>query len=318
MSGDKPTLLLVDDEERILRSLAMLFRATHQVLSTVDAHQALDWVARQRVHVIVSDQRMPLMRGADLLRQVKERSPNTMRLLLTGYSELDAIVASVNEGEVFRFINKPWDAAELRQTVGQATEIALNLFSAHPTVAAPVTLLTETGQFVAPSQREGLLVIDEDADVIRTVQEIVGPAQPVYWAQTLDQALQHLEQHEIGVIVSELLVGGEPVTRLLKLLKAEHPQVVTIVMTPFQDTQVLVGLINQGQVFRFLPKPVRRGPLGMNLASALRQHRSLKASPVLRLTQQVQKAPEPVVEEAGVAGRVLGFLSRLRSRGGLA
>ena len=93
MEDPKPTLLLVDDEERILRSLAMLFRSSYNVLTTVDANQALEIVARERVHVIVSDQKMPVMRGADLLRLVKERSPNTMRILLTGYSELESVVA---------------------------------------------------------------------------------------------------------------------------------------------------------------------------------------------------------------------------------
>ena len=90
---DKPTLLLIDDEERILRSLAMLFRGSYQVHATVDPHEAIALVERERVHVVVSDQRMPVMRGADLLREVRSRSPNSMRILLTGYSELDAVVS---------------------------------------------------------------------------------------------------------------------------------------------------------------------------------------------------------------------------------
>ena len=139
MNASKPSLLLVDDEERILRSLAMLFRGQYLLHTTTDARQALEIVARQQIHVVVSDQKMPVMRGADLLREVKERSPNTMRILLTGYSELDAIIASVNEGEIFRYVNKPWDAAELRTTVDQAAQIAYALYSAAPSEPAPVT-----------------------------------------------------------------------------------------------------------------------------------------------------------------------------------
>lgn len=310
--SSKPKLLLIDDEERILRSLAMLFRGSYEILATTDPQTALEAVSKDAVHVIVSDQKMPLMRGAELLRQVRERSPNTMRILLTGYSELDAIVASVNEGEIFRFVNKPWDAQELRSTVQQAADIAANLFSAAPTVQEPVTLLTETGQFVAPLSAECILVIDDDAEIVRAVQEIVGPAQPVLWAQSLDQALEMLEQNHVGVLVSELVVRRESVTGLLKTLKAEYPEVVSIVLTPFQDTSVLIGLINQGQVYRFLPKPLRRGPLGMNLASALRHHRMLKHSPRLRAVHAVEKIREP--DEQGVATRVMGFLSRLRGR----
>lgn len=308
----RPTVLLVDDEERILRSLAMMFRPHYDLRTTTDPNQALQIVRDQRIHVVVSDQKMPQMRGADLLRQIKDISPNTMRLLLTGYSELDAILASVNEGEIFRFINKPWDAQELRGTVAQAAEIALNLFSAAPTVRAPVSLLTETGQFVAPAPAESLLVIDDDAEVVRAVQEIVGPAQPLLWAQSLDEAMALLGKHEIGVVISELMLGREIVAPMLKVLKAEYPEVVTIVMTPFHDTTVLIGLINQGQVYRFLPKPVRRGPLGMSIASALRHHRSLKSSPGLRATQAVEKIKQ--AEEITVAARVRGVLARLRGR----
>lgn len=316
MNPLKPALLLVDDEERILRSLAMLFRGQYQLHTTTDAREALAIVGRTPIHVIVSDQKMPIMRGADLLRQVKERSPNTMRILLTGYSELDAIVASVNEGEIFRYVNKPWDAAELRTTVDQAVQIAATLFSAPPSEPAPYTAaraVTAADMVPAsPASAEGILVIEDDAEVYRTVQEIVGPSQPVHWARSLEQAFDHLTQHPVGVIVSELVVQRESLTAALKLLKAQYPEVVTIVMTPFQDTGVLINLINQGQIYRLLPKPVRAGPLGMNIASALRHHRMIKSSPALASRHVVEKIRQP--EELSVANRVMGFLGRLRGR----
>jgi len=312
MSERKPTLLLVDDEERILRSLAMLFRGRYELLTTTDPQEALNIVKQRRIDVIVSDQRMPIMRGADLLREVKELSPNTMRLLLTGYSELDSVVASVNEGEIFRFINKPWDAQELKATVAQAADIADHLYSQEPTVRAPVSMITETGSFVAPRAGEGILVIDDDADAVEAVRDIVGPSHPVLHARSMDAATTMVSSQPVGVIVSELSVGGESVTTLLKVIKVEHPEIVTIVMTPFQDTSVLIGLINQGQVYRFLPKPIRRGPLGMNLASALRHHRSLLKAPVLRQAHVVEEIRQ--TEESGVAQRLRGVFQRLRGR----
>ena len=302
----KPNLILVDDEERILRSLAMLFRSSYNVQATVDANHALELVGRGNVHVIVSDQKMPIMRGADLLRQVKERSPHTMRILLTGYSELDAVIASVNEGEIFRFINKPWDADELRSTVAQAAEISNALFV---TPATPVPVET-----TVVSNAAAILVIDDDADVVQAVREIVPASQPVLWAKSLDAAMVFLETQEIGVIVSELIVGNDSIGTFLKLLKAEHPQIVTIVLTPLNDAGIFINLINQGQVYRLLPKPLRRGPFGMNLGSALRHHQTLKASPRLRMVHAVQTLRAPQPDEASVATRVMGFLGRLRTR----
>ncbi|MBL6749674.1 MAG: response regulator [Nevskia sp.] len=316
MAAGKPALLLVDDEERILRSLAMLFRAQYRVHSTVNPQEALELVAREPVHVVISDQKMPLMRGADLLREVKERSPKTMRILLTGYSELDAVMASVNEGEIFRYVSKPWDAAELRSTVDQAAQIASALFEMPPAESAPAAAaraVTAADMVpAAPSSAEGILVIEDDAEVFHAVQGLVGPSQPVHWARSLDEAFALLERHPVGVIVSELAVRGESLATALKLLKAQYPEVVTVVLTPFEDTAVLVNLINQGQVYRLLPKPMRRGPLGMNIASALRQHRLLQASPQLRRRHMVERIKQ--AEETSMAQRVLGFLGRLRQR----
>lgn len=310
----RPALLLIDDEERILRSLAMLFRGQYDLHMTVDPREALSLVDRHRFHVVVSDQRMPQVRGADLLRLVRQKSPNSMRILLTGYSELDAVVASVNEGEIFRFIQKPWDAHEVRETVQQAADISMALYAAGAH-APPAPLLTETGTFVAPpapDTAEAVLVIDDDEDVYETVRDVVGASQPALWARSADAALQLLAEHPVGVVVSELSVGGESVTALLKLLKAEHPEVVTIVLTPFQDVTVFIGLINQGQVYRLLPKPLRRGAFSMSLASALRHHRALAAAPGLRAAHRVASLRQP--EELSVAGRVMGFLARMRSR----
>lgn len=307
----RPRLLLVDDEARILRSLAMLFRGSYEVRTHTDAREALAMLDTEPAHVVVSDQRMPGMTGAAFLREVRQRAPQTMRILLTGYSELDAVVASVNEGEIFRFVNKPWDAQELRQTVDEAARIALALIAAGQQ-APPQPLLTETGRFVVvpASAPEAVLVIDDDADVIRAVQDLLGPSVPVFCATSIDAALPLIAAEPIGVVVSELAVGGDNVTGLLKWLKAEHPEIVSIVLTPFQDVSVFIGLINQGQVYRLLPKPVRPGPLGMSLASALRHHRALRDAPALKAAHRVEQMRDSV--ELSVANRVMGALSRLR------
>src|SRR5512142_1927963 len=117
---NKPTLLLIDDEERILRSLRMLFFTGYEVHMTTDPQEALRILREKQVHVIVSDQRMPEMQGSELLRQAREVSPATMRILLTGYSDIEASIASVNEGEVFRYLMKPWSAEEVKQVVAEA------------------------------------------------------------------------------------------------------------------------------------------------------------------------------------------------------
>ena len=321
ITATKPCLLLVDDEERILRSLAMLFRGQYDLRTTTDAHEALRIVERETVHVVVSDQKMPIMRGAELLRQIKEKSPSTMRLLLTGYSELDAVVASVNEGEIFRFLNKPWDAQELRTTVAQAADIALTSFAAPPEVIAPFASAQAFAPsstqpipvFVSAMASEQILVVDDDPEVARVIQEIAGPNQPVLWASSIDEAFARIAQDNIGVVIAEIEVGGERFTGALKALKRQHPEVVSMVITPFNDASTLIGLINEGQIFRLIPKPIRKRPFAMNIASARRQRLALKTAPKA-ITERYAVQAAKAEEDVGIASRVMGLLSRLRSR----
>ncbi len=115
------TLLLVDDEEHILSALKRVFRrAGYKLLTAASGTEALRMLAAHPVDVIVSDQRMPGMTGVEFLRQAKELYPDTVRMTLSGYTDLQSIIDAVNEGAVYKFLTKPWDDARLREHVEQA------------------------------------------------------------------------------------------------------------------------------------------------------------------------------------------------------
>ena len=116
-------MLLVDDDEPVRRALArVLRRARCDVLEAPDAERALEMMRLDPVHVVVSDHRMPGMTGIDLLREVKERWPRAQRVLLTGQADSAAMQEAVNRSEIFRFIWKPWDDAQLLLTVQSAID----------------------------------------------------------------------------------------------------------------------------------------------------------------------------------------------------
>lgn len=118
MKEEKFTLLLVDDEPGVLRSLQRIFMdENYRILTAGDAVRALELLASNSVHLIISDHRMPGMTGAELLCQVKERWPQVIRIMLTGYADVQSIMGAVNEGAVFKFITKPWNDEDLRLTV---------------------------------------------------------------------------------------------------------------------------------------------------------------------------------------------------------
>jgi len=119
--SNKRTLLLVDDEPNIVSALKRLLRPDgYQILSACSGQQGLDVLASHEVDVIVSDQRMPGMLGADFLRAAKVRHPHTIRIMLSGYTELQSVTAAVNEGAIYKFLTKPWDDDQLRGHIGEA------------------------------------------------------------------------------------------------------------------------------------------------------------------------------------------------------
>lgn len=120
-AAQRRTLLLVDDEPNILASLKRLLRRDgYHILTANSGQEGLDVLASNAVDVIVSDQRMPGMLGADFLRKAKLLCPQTIRIMLSGYTELQAVTDAVNEGAIFKFLTKPWEDHQLREHIAEA------------------------------------------------------------------------------------------------------------------------------------------------------------------------------------------------------
>lgn len=116
-------LLCVDDEPNILSALRRLFRGSPYTVDTAPSGaEALLRLAEAPYDIVISDMRMPGMDGAELLEQVRLRWPDTVRIMLTGFSDMASTVAAINQGEIFRYLAKPWNEAELLHTVEQALE----------------------------------------------------------------------------------------------------------------------------------------------------------------------------------------------------
>jgi type II secretory ATPase GspE/PulE/Tfp pilus assembly ATPase PilB-like protein/FixJ family two-component response regulator len=117
------SLLFVDDEENVLKSLRRIFLEENYTILTADsALNALEIMGRQTVHLIICDHRMPGMTGAELLKTVREQYPETIRIMLTGYADVNSIMGAVKDGAVYKFITKPWNDVDLRLTVSLALQ----------------------------------------------------------------------------------------------------------------------------------------------------------------------------------------------------
>ena len=115
-------ILIVDDEPANLRTLGRLFREDYEVLTAPSGDEALALLGHHDVALLITDQRMPGMTGIELLKKTVPLRPRMVRIILTGYTDVDALVEAINCGQVYRYVAKPWNNDELRLTVKRALE----------------------------------------------------------------------------------------------------------------------------------------------------------------------------------------------------
>src|SRR5207248_1870494 len=116
----KHTLLVIDDEPDVCDSVHDLLRREFNVLRAKNAEEGFKLMRENEVHIIMTDQRMPKVTGVELLTRVRQGHPQAVRMLFTGYSDLDSIIAAINQGHIFKFMKKPWQPAELEESVREA------------------------------------------------------------------------------------------------------------------------------------------------------------------------------------------------------
>lgn len=143
-------ILIVDDQQQVLNALERaLIDEDLEIVTTTDPEEALQLVKENTFKVVISDERMPGMRGSELLETIKLRCPQTVNILLTGYATVEAAVRAVNSGEIFRFLLKPWDDFELKMAV-------LNGIEKHDQEMQNRELLAKirTGHYVTKDQKK--------------------------------------------------------------------------------------------------------------------------------------------------------------------
>lgn len=122
-SQEKIRILYVDDEENNLRSFKATFRRDFTIHTAIGGAEGLELVKSEPLDIIITDQRMPSMTGIEFLVKVQELNPEPIRMLLTGYSDINAVIDAINKGQVYRYLTKPWNEDEVRQTILSAFEV---------------------------------------------------------------------------------------------------------------------------------------------------------------------------------------------------
>ena len=120
---DKISVLYVDDEQNNLISFKAVFRIKYNVYTAISGEEATKLLRNNTVNVIITDQRMPQMTGVEFLESILDEHPDPVRILLTGYADMNAVIDAVNKGKIFHYLTKPWNEEELDLTINRAYEV---------------------------------------------------------------------------------------------------------------------------------------------------------------------------------------------------
>lgn len=119
----KSSILYIDDEVNNLNAFKASFRREYEITLCGSPLEAYEILKNQTFELIITDQRMPEMNGTDFLASILKFYPETMRILLTGYADINAVIAAINKGEIYRYVTKPWKENELRGVISSAFEV---------------------------------------------------------------------------------------------------------------------------------------------------------------------------------------------------
>ena len=309
---ERPRILIVDDEEAILETMTFTFMDLYEVLTTSDPTQALGIMEENSpIAVVITDQRMPGMTGVELLREVYERYPETIRIILTGFADSEATIKAINDGHIYGYVNKPWEPDELKALVRRAAELhALTLENRRL-----VEDLREANLFLAAVMdrlRTGAIAIDAEG-VVRAVNQ---PA----------KAFIGIEGDIVGKTIGSVMEreGLEELSERVKALADEAGgtfEELALPVGPGHRIRVSVNSLTKdddsplGRVILF--KEISHEPLTRDLEEIIGHVSETKAAGAGPLREALEKA---LSELADLGERVMGAgvesanMSELRER----
>ena len=310
--GIKNRILFVDDEPRITSALRATFRRDFNVVVANSGSEALRILEKHQIDVLVSDERMPGMLGHELLSKVSRMYPQTMRILLTGFTDKRAIIDSINDGEIFRFINKPWQNDEMRAILHEAAvaskvkiptvesndiqPIETNSVSefAEPTSVAANSIKKTIAAL--PVGDRALLMVDQHESTRLHIRRFCNKNKiMIYGTKNTEQAVAAaVARKNIGVAILEFSSDNEAAIETINVLKDVRPDLVTLALTDEHDAETAVNLINQGQVFKYLAKPLDANQFEHSIRNAFIRHDFLKQNKIAYQRYSVEKPKKAI------------------------
>lgn len=341
--SQKLKILFVDDEPHILEALSQLFDSQYDVQVANGGEEAIE-IAKKTpdLAIVVSDQRMPQMKGIDVLKAIKEIAPDAMRILLTGYADADAILDSVNVGEVFRYVKKPWNTEQLREVVSLAAmtystrKKAKENAAPKPSAPAPPVHSVASAMdqlakqrlveenffnklsdahradsydeiferaFLGETGKPKILVVDDEQGVLDSLSELLSKDYEVIACRSADEALKLLRQDSfVTVVLTDQRMPKKSGADLLIESREIAPLVPKILITAYTDVEDVIRLINEGQIFRYVQKPWQPDKLREIVSEAVMLYKSQIVSRLAARAETAQRADKESLQTQTQSG----------------
>ena len=207
------TVLVVDDEPDVVKSVKDLLRLDFRVLGATSAAEGMEILRKEEVHVVMTDQRMPATTGVEFLKSVRGEAPEAVRLLFTGYADIHAVIDAINQGNVYRYITKPWDPDELQTIIREACE--------------RYDLIVERKQLLAEVQQKNTELEKANADLLQS--------------NLLKSAFIQVASHELRTPLT--ILNG--LTGLARRISIENPGLTDLLRRIGEGGQRMQDLVNQ-------------------------------------------------------------------------
>jgi WD40 repeat protein/response regulator RpfG family c-di-GMP phosphodiesterase len=285
-NSEKLKLLLVDDEPENLDLLYRIFKRDFKVFKSDDGLHALELLEREgEMAVIISDQRMPNMNGTELFSLTVDRFPDTVRILLTGYTDTEPLVDAMNSAHIFKYVTKPWYPEEMKRLVQEAAEI----YQIDKRISTKISAiqygeLNKKERLVEVSIKKNneseklkLLVVDDEPENLDLLYRIFRRDFKVFQSESGPHALELLEREgEMAVIITDQRMPMMSGAEFLSHTKKRFPDTIRIILTGFTDIEDLVEAINCANVFKYVTKPWNPEELKMVIQESCEIYRMQK------------------------------------------
>ncbi len=248
MAEKKHNLLFVDDEEDIISALYDTFADDYNIFKTTDPKEALEIAKKEDIALVISDQRMPDMTGSELLAEIYKAKPETLRVLLTGYADINAAVDAINKGAIHKYVEKPWNDEELLDMVASLVEIYKESREKLSILSRVQGIIKNESSFraIMDNIKEGVCAMSEDGGIYFaniSALNILGyesidesPSKKIFDIAESDFADFKAEFKEKKKVKAKIITAT-----------AKDKSPVDVLLTPiFKEDEQMVGVIFQG------------------------------------------------------------------------